>query len=66
MKVLVEKENIYFWRDMPTFTSLIQAHFYMTYSRIFIVSLENNYPWREEKKCLHSLYFALWYWDAFI
>lgn len=27
------KENTYFWRDMPTFTSLIQAHFHMTYSR---------------------------------
>lgn len=51
------------------------AHFHITYSssllqdlfnNFFIVSLENYYPWREEKKSLLFLYFALWYWVAFI
>lgn len=51
------------------------AHFHITYSSsllqdlfnsFFTVSLENNYPWREDKKCLLSLYFTLWYWVAFI
>lgn len=32
MEVLVKEENICFCRDLPTFTSLIQALFYKTYS----------------------------------
>lgn len=63
MEVLVKEENICFWRDVPTFTSLIQALFYKTYSTTSLLSPQKTIipGWHVEKKNLLSLYFALWY-----
>lgn len=55
MEVLVKEENICFWRDVPNFTSLIQALFYKTYSTTSLLGLQKTtIPEGHEKKKIFS------------